>query len=388
MMPVSPISEPGLPKVLRTTKESQRLLLRIAISFLLVQSASAIPRFAIKEGASCNTCHVNPAGGALRNDYGMLITSADELPMPKTGSLITLDDVGQLTDHLRIGADLRMQAITDSEESTAFPMQTDLYAYFDLKGMIGLYVESEVLQENTEYWTNAFFPFLNSYVRVGRMRPMYGLMLDDHTSFIRGGNLQRTHGLLKEGLPFSPLTPPVNTAELGMFRSDFLFTASLSNGFLAGEAAEATFLGPPSNRTAVIRAEYSSSLGDYSGLAGASYLSEGDTEIKGFFGGISRDRLTWTGEVDFAGGWTGDVNSVASYSEIAWMIKPGIHLLAKYDFFDEDIELLENALSRFSLGAELYPFSFLELKIQMRKTHVSGTGMSPIEFLFQTHAWF
>ena len=374
--------------MLRTTKESRRLFRRIAFFFLLVQSVGAIPRFAIKEGASCNTCHVNPAGGALRNDYGMLITSADELPMSKTSSLITLDDMGQLTDHLRIGADLRIQAITDRNESTTFPMQTDLYAYFDLKGMIGFYVESEVLRENTEYWTNAFFPFLNGYVRVGRMRPMYGLMLDDHTSFIRGGNLQRTHGLLKEGLPFSPLTPPVNTAELGMFRSDFLFTASLSNGFLAGESAEASFLGPPSNRTAVIRAEYSSSRGDYSGVAGASYLSEGDTEIKGFFGGVSRDRLTWTGEVDFAGGWTGDVNSVASYNEIAWLIKPGIHLLAKYDFFDEDIELLENALSRFSLGTELYVFSFLELKIQIRKTHVSGIGMTPIEFLFQTHVWF
>ena len=374
--------------MLRTTKESRRLFRRIAFSFLLVQSVGAIPRFAIKEGASCNTCHVNPAGGALRNDYGMLITSADELPMSKTSSLITLDDMGQLTDHLRIGADLRIQAITDRNESTTFPMQTDLYAYFDLKGMIGFYVESEVLRENTEYWTNASFPFLNGYVRVGRMRPMYGLMLDDHTSFIRGGNLQRTHGLLKEGLPFSPLTPPVNTAELGMFRSDFLFTASLSNGFLAGEAAKATFLGPPSNRTAVIRAEYSSSRGDYSGVAGAAYLSEGDTEIKGFFGGVSRDRLTWTGEVDFARGWTGDVNSVASYNEIAWLIKPGIHLLAKYDFFDEDIELLENALSRFSLGTELYVFSFLELKIQIRKTHVSGIGMTPIEFLFQTHVWF
>ena len=374
--------------MLRTTKESRRLFRRIAFSFLLVQSVGAIPRFAIKEGASCNTCHVNPAGGALRNDYGMLITSADELPMSKTSSLITLDDMGQLTDHLRIGADLRIQAITDRNESTTFPMQTDLYAYFDLKGMIGFYVESEVLRENTEYWTKASFPFLNGYVRVGRMRPMYGLMLDDHTSFIRGGNLQRTHGLLKEGLPFSPLTPPVNTAELGMFRSDFLFTASLSNGFLAGEAAKATFLGPPSNRTAVIRAEYSSSRGDYSGVAGASYLSEGDTEIKGFFGGVSRDRLTWTGEVDFARGWTGDVNSVASYNEIAWLIKPGIHLLAKYDFFDEDIELLENALSRFSLGTELYVFSFLELKIQIRKTHVSGIGMTPIEFLFQTHVWF
>ena len=99
--------------MLRTTKESRRLFRRIAFSFLLVQSVGAIPRFAIKEGASCNTCHVNPAGGALRNDYGMLITSADELPMSKTSSLITLDDMGQLTDHLRIGADLRIQAITD-----------------------------------------------------------------------------------------------------------------------------------------------------------------------------------------------------------------------------------------------------------------------------------
>jgi hypothetical protein len=132
------------------------LFRKIVISILLVQSASAIPRFAIKEGASCNTCHVNPAGGALRNDYGMLITSADELPMPKTASLITLDDVGQLTDHLRIGADLRMQAITDSEESSVFPMQRDLYAYFDLKGMVGLYVESEALMEKNRILDKRF----------------------------------------------------------------------------------------------------------------------------------------------------------------------------------------------------------------------------------------
>lgn len=355
---------------------------------LFMQSLSAIPRFAVKEGASCNTCHVNPTGGAMRNDYGILITSADELPMPKTASLLAFDDLGQLTDHLRIGADLRMQAITDSEESAVFPMQTDLYAYLDLKAMGGVYVESEALRKNSEYWWNVFLPFLNSYVKVGRTRPVYGLTLDDHTSFIRGGNIQRTHGLLKEGLPFSPLRPPVNTMEIGIYRSDFLVTASLSNGFLGGEAAEVAFLGPTPNRTTAVRLEYSGGIEDFSGMAGASYLSEGETEIAGIFGGLSTGRLTWSGEADLATGWIGDMSTVASYSEIAWTLRQGIHLIAKYDFIDEDIEFTENALSRFSLGLEVYPFSFLELKVQVRKTSLAGSGASPAELLFQTHAWF
>mgnify|MGYP001239563485 CR=1 FL=1 len=369
---------------LTTNRKLFYLIFATTISFEIL---IAIPRFAIKEG-SCNTCHVNPTGGALRNDYANLVISPDEIAMPKTASLVQLSDPGQLTDHLRIGADLRAQFISDSEEASFFPMQADFYAHYDVAGFAGIYVESEALLGTTEYWSNVFLPFLNSFVKVGKLRPYYGLGLDDHTSFIRGGNIKRTKGLVKEGLPFSPMRPPINGAEIGFFGMNYSVTGSISNGFLSGESAEAAFLGPPGNRTVVLRGERSISRGEIDGFVGASYLSEGETLLRGIFGGVARGPLLWMGEVDLMTGWSGNVTGMASYSEFAWIVRQGVHLLAKYDFIDEDIEVLENALSRFSLGVELYPFSFLEFKLQIRKTTVAGGGTSPAEFLFQTHAWF
>ena len=360
------------------------LIFATAISFEILV---AIPRFSIKEG-SCNTCHVNPTGGALRNDYASLVISSDELAMPTTAALVQLSDPGQLTDHLRIGADLRAQFISDSEEASFFPMQADFYAHYDVAGFAGVYVESEALLGTTEYWSNVFLPFLNSFVKVGKLRPSYGLGLDDHTSFIRGGNINRTHGLVKEGLPFSPMRPPVNGSEIGFSGTDYILTGSILNGFLAGESGQAAFLGPPDSRTVVVRGERSFSTGEINGIAGASYLSEGETVLKGVFGGVARGSLIWMGEVDLMTGWSGNITGMASYSEFTWIVRQGVHFLAKYDFIDENIEVLENALSRFSLGVELYPLSFLEFKLQLRKTAVAGGGISPAEFLFQTHAWF
>ncbi len=347
----------------------------------------AIPRFGIKEG-SCNTCHVNPTGGGLRNDYASLIISTDELPIRKTSSLIQFNDPGQLTDHIRIGADLRAQLISDDKETIMFPMQADLYANIDMNGLMDIYVEKESLLGIMEYWSNVFIPFLNAFVKVGKMRPNYGLGIDDHTSFIRGGNITRTHGLLKEGLPFSPMRPTVNSAELGIFGKNFLLTGSISNAFLSGESSELAFLGLPANRTIVLRAERSMTNGKIAGFIGGSYLMEKEISIKGVFGGLSRDSFTYTGELDVVTGWSGNFTGLASFSEIAWIPIQGIHLLMKYDFFDENIEVVDNSLSRISLGLEVFPLNFLEFKFQLRKTRLAGRGMFPTEFLFQTHIWF
>jgi len=362
-------------------------LFLISILFLGSTHLTAIPRFGIKEG-SCNTCHVNPTGGGLRNDYASLIISTDELPLRKTSSLIELDDPGQLTDHIRIGADLRAQLLSDDEETIMFPMQADLYANIDMNGLLDIYVEQEALLGIMEYWSNVFIPFINAFIKVGKMRPNYGLGIDDHTSFIRGGNITRTHGLLKEGLPFSPIRPTVNSAELGFFGTNYLLTGSISNAFLSGESSELAFLGLPDNRTIVLRGEYSLKSGQINGLIGGSYLAEKETFIRGVFGGLSKNSFTYTGEVDLVTGWSGDFTGLASFSEIAWVPRQGIHLLLKYDFLDENIELINNSLSRLSLGLEVFPFNFMELKVQIRKTGLAGKGMFPTEFLFQTHFWF
>ena len=37
-----------------------------------------LPRFSLEESASCLSCHINPTGGAMRNDYGSNVYT-DEL---------------------------------------------------------------------------------------------------------------------------------------------------------------------------------------------------------------------------------------------------------------------------------------------------------------------
>ena len=220
-----------------------------------------------------------------------------------------------------------------------------------MNGLLDIYVEQEALLGIMEYWSNVFIPFINAFIKVGKMRPNYGLGIDDHTSFIRGGNITRTHGLLKEGLPFSPIRPTVNSAELGFFGTNYLLTGSISNAFLSGESSELAFLGLPDNRTIVLRGEYSVKSGQINGLIGGSYLAEKETFIRGVFGGLSKNSFTYTGEVDLVTGWSGDFTGLASFSEIAWVPRQGIHLLLKYDFFDENIELINNSLSRLSFSS-------------------------------------
>ena len=93
--------------------------------------ADALPRFALMAGAKCGSCHVNPAGGQMRNDYG-LIYSLENLPM-RTTKADTAADAGddsfsfspKLSDNISIGADYRSQLIIDQKSgSSTFHMMT------------------------------------------------------------------------------------------------------------------------------------------------------------------------------------------------------------------------------------------------------------------------
>lgn len=52
----------------------------LVMGIFCLQPVQATPRFALETGSTCITCHVNPTGGGLRNDYGQGF-AMDKMPM-------------------------------------------------------------------------------------------------------------------------------------------------------------------------------------------------------------------------------------------------------------------------------------------------------------------
>ena len=119
-------------------------------------------------------------------------------------------------------------------------------------------------------------------------------------------------------------------------------------------------------------------------------MKENDLTLMGIAGGLSFSKFTWTFELDKADDLIPGSNSFAYYEELAWEIKQGVHLIAKYDFFDPDEKWLTGAVSRYTLGVELFPLNILEIKIQARLSEVDKVGFiqPDPEYLVQIHTWF
>ena len=57
--------------------------MKLFIFFIFLNSLFSLPRFSLEESASCMSCHINPTGGAMRNDYGSNVYTLDELTVRK-----------------------------------------------------------------------------------------------------------------------------------------------------------------------------------------------------------------------------------------------------------------------------------------------------------------
>ena len=119
-------------------------------------------------------------------------------------------------------------------------------------------------------------------------------------------------------------------------------------------------------------------------------MKENIFKMYGIAGGISYGNIIWTYATDKAENWINNSSSLAIYDQISWQIIQGIHLIAKYDFFDPNLKLQNGAISRYTLGTEIYPLSILEIKIQLRlnKVHSKSNLKKDPEYLIQTHLYF
>ena len=340
----------------------------------------SLPSYAIEQNSNCINCHVNPTGGLMRNDYGSNIYSLDELSIRKWINEDKKFD-GFISDNIQIGGEFRIQSYKGRKSTSIFPMQIDLYSNVDFDNNISLFMKYGAKQE--------LYLLLDDYnnvdwIKIGKTIPDYGLKLDDHTSFIRGGNSSNTFvysGSIDQGLIFdyaAEYDDPI-LIEMGLkINKNISLTSSISNGIVNDNE---------NNITISIKSKSSSIYGNL--LFGSSLMKEKDFKMLGIFGGFAKNKLTLSFEFDKAYNWIENFKSMASYMELIYKPIQGVHLTAKYDYFDKDISVLDGSTERYSFGVNFFPINMLELKFQIREYELFSIDTNiNTEYLVQLHTWF
>ncbi|MEE9268711.1 MAG: hypothetical protein V3V49_00460 [Candidatus Krumholzibacteria bacterium] len=413
---------------------------------------------------SCQTCHVDPAGGGMRNTSGrfygratlpMIATSprptrdwdrsffgrvprmdrattySDSLPVgPDRFEQVenyyeTIDDRwsygrpygaasryapfqgrygGLAADPLlRIGWDVRL-AVLFSGLVITFPMQGDLpvavhpvrhvtvFLNTGFRGRASGY-SSTFDESRTPYLREAFLllhqaPY-QSYVKLGRFTPAYGLRLDDHTSQIRrrfelDGSLPETRVTGVE-IGAAPNYPFIN---LSWFRK----------ASRAREPSPFDIFDVDESWGTALNLGYR----DLGWSVGGSLLLQrrplaegGDTSTLGAYGVINllhyRPDLPFTYQTEFDHGSRTRASGLrtdqaAFYQEIDWLLANGVNLLLAHDWADPDREVVDDESNRYAAGGRFTPIPGVTLDGRIRML-VPTAGATDWDLFVQLHLW-
>jgi hypothetical protein len=331
----------------------------LVVAFL-VGDGLALPRFAARTGAKCQSCHVDPSGGAMRQAFGLQY-GREKLPVPAWSSDFELEDfTNVVTNFLGVGADFRTlyfyQEYPDSSLSNLnsfWQMQGDLYLNFRLAKKVNVFLKKGLYSGFEAYGLLHILP-AKGHIKVGKFIPDYGTKLDDHTAFIRTYT------------GFSPQVtrPELTGAEVGIAPGQFSIVGGVYN-------ATDGFGGSGGNKKAVLgRAEGMFELGEqmFLGVGGNVFAKEDNAGVKttlyGGFGSVSYGNLTLFGEGDFIRRESAGVavTGIVGYLEGNYVVTPGLDLKVAYDYYDPDKDLATGAYSRISFGVEFFPISGVEVR--------------------------
>lgn len=389
--------------------------------------ASAIPRFAARNGMECVQCHLNPSGGGIRNEYGGTVFEQVWLPMfgpdevhswvagpppPGADAPKLAPFRGNVTEFLTIGGDFRFAYINIQPElgptpedepqptNTFFQMQADLYHAVKLGSSLTLYLDVGVY---TGFETWALWELLDRpdglrlMLKVGRFLPPFGVREVEHQLSTREGiGLGGTDR--DSGVELSAWWGPV-TAQVAVVNGTLGDTAFDAAGKKERSAFEKAVSARVAGRAVLgpVRAQLGGSLylsdnasatnplfGTALPPAVGSLASEGVDELRyGGFGSVAMGRLAWIGDLvvvedSFAADDVAAIKGYSSYQELSLVLTQGLELIGTYEFTEPDTEFLQNSTERAGLILELFPVPYTELRLMTRKTwsQTSPTGDS------------
>ncbi len=370
--------------------------MKYIILFLLLTSCLfPLPKYAIQNGSHCGSCHVNPTGGALRNDHGTEIVSMDELPLSASDSFYPDDYTGIINEFMQIGGDVRVQAfsyetianISEERVTRVFPMQSELYSFLTISERLGVYIELDLSPSGTgsEIWgIISELPF-KGWLKTGNFVPNYGYRIDDHSAMTRSGAIRGNYPVATSQMPFSPFTQKPTTFEVGFSPiSKLLWTFSTGSSLFSPGSS----IGDLSDLNFTTRLQLPFQFMNGYGLVSLSGMKDSGNQLVGISHGVNIGIFTLESEQNLF--IVSNLHGLNSRTTLYIEPTQGLSLMGAYEFVDPDSDLKSGSLHRYSLGIDVTPIPFFSIKFQTRyyqSENVNSANPAP-EYIIQLHNWF
>ena len=371
----------------RSYQRQEQNLKHIHYFFGLALVLFARPTFALPEIArygqfSCTACHVSPAGGGTLTTYGRDF-SADKL---STWHYDTeenaLEGLVPANDHYLIGGDARWVRYQyksgDDTLSKFWRMQTDIelgahYGPVWITGMMGTKPAgpmddpkdySNLIHRGYSARVDLFDEHL--LIRAGLFTPKYGLMLADHTAYVRtatglGPNTEQTQ---VEMIYQSDL---FEATVAGLIQSNMYDREGKSkSGYNIGAS---TFIAGNTRINANILST-KLSVSDVDTLMTSMGVSGAVTFTNRLYGMFEFDRVSNAIKSET---FTQGTEAIINFYSLNFEAYKGIIPYLRYEYYDNDINTTDTSNSRWGGGVTWYPRPHLELEGRVLHSIINAT---------------
>ena len=336
----------------------------------------AEPYFAVREGMDCGTCHVNPTGGGLRNQYGNVYAQT-QLPAYDLGDKQQPLWTGQVLERFLVGGNARYSAREfdnfDRDDNTNLGVdRVSLYLSGSLNRVVSFLIDQQVspgTSLNRESWVKLHWN--EWYLKAGKLFLPFAWRLEDDTAFTRE----------LTGINFNSAD---NGVELGLVNSRWSLQLSASNG-TAG-AIEVDDGKQVSVRAARVARQWQLGVS-----ANVNNTDAGDRDMYAVFAGFNTGTVTWLIEwdrIEDTGFISGNGQQDIGLLEANWLVAKGHNVKLTYERqqFDDD----RDDRSRYSAVWEFFPISFTQLRIGIRErdSDENDAFLNSQEVFGQLHIYF
>ena len=319
---------------------------------LAAATARAEPYLAVQQGYKCIACHVNPAGGGMRNTFGNIFAQ-NVLPANR---IEVGDDswTGAVNRFVMLGGNVRADwtstDIPHQARTNEFDV-SDARIYLNLEAIpdrLSLYLDERLAPgsaTNLEVYARYRTADKAWFIQAGRMYLPFGLRLEDDTAFTRT-------------VPGINMTTPDTGVEVGWESKLWSAQLALSNGSAGGPETDSG----KQLTGQLVHVDPRWRIG----LASSFNQSDaGDRAAYGLFGGLKTGPVAWLAEANLVvddGFPEGTRDLVSALLEANWAVRRGHNLKLTTEWFDPDRDVDNDEQTRWSVVYEYSPIQFLQLR--------------------------